>query len=111
MLGLTQEVTTLKQMMKDLLIATRQKQAPQIPEELFEHYERLTDNKVSSEIATDIINDSYEWMVKERDEVRLVAGDGDYVPVIENLARRGFPCVVVFWSHASRELREAAGSS
>src|SRR3954468_24844030 len=55
MLGLTQEVTTLKQMMKDLLVATRQKQAPQIPEELFEHYERLTDNKVSSEIATEIL--------------------------------------------------------
>ncbi len=66
------------------------------------------EKKVDTQIAADIIADSYEWMQQGRDEVRLVAGDTDYVPVIEKLQGRGFPCVVVFWAHASRELKEAA---
>lgn len=55
MMNLTQEVTTLKQMMKDLLVATRAKQAPQIPEELFDLYESLTQAGVSRDLATEIM--------------------------------------------------------
>ena len=35
-----------------------------------------------------------------------MAGDADYVPAIEKLRKRGF--AVVFWKHASRELKDAA---
>ncbi|MGZ8707314.1 MAG: NYN domain-containing protein [Gaiellaceae bacterium] len=47
-------------------------------------------------------------MQRGRDEIRIVAGDADCVPVIAKLQNRGFPCVVVFWDHASRELQDAA---
>lgn len=67
------------------------------------------EKKIDTQIAADIISDSYEWMQIERgDEVRLVAGDSDYVPVAEKLRERGLPFVVVFWEHASRELKDAA---
>ncbi|MFL6286538.1 MAG: NYN domain-containing protein, partial [Pyrinomonadaceae bacterium] len=47
-------------------------------------------------------------MNPSNDEVTLVAGDGDYVPTIEKLRKRGFEFHVVFWEHASRELKAAA---
>jgi hypothetical protein len=34
-------------------------------------------------------------------EVTLVAGDGDYVPVLEKLAHRGFAIDVVCWEHVT----------
>jgi uncharacterized LabA/DUF88 family protein len=39
----------------------------------------------------------------------LVAGDGDYIPSVRSLQRRGLQVRVVFWKHAtSRELRDTA---
>jgi uncharacterized LabA/DUF88 family protein len=76
---------------------------------VFERNASNREKKIDTQIAADVISDSYEWMKEERgDEVRLVAGDADYVPVVEKLRERGFPCIVVFWEHASRELKEAA---
>lgn len=66
------------------------------------------EKKIDTHIVTDVIADSYDWMEQGRDEVRLVAGDSDYVPAVVKLQSRGIPCVVVFWEHASRELKEAA---
>jgi NYN domain len=66
------------------------------------------EKKVDTQLAADVISDSYEWMEQSRDEVRIVAGDADYVPVIEKVRARGFPCIVVFWDHAARELKETA---
>jgi len=40
----------------------------------------------------------------------LVSGDSDYVPAIEKLKKRGIAVHVVFWKHASRELKEAAST-
>ncbi len=60
---------------------------------------------------TQMINDDYiDHMKPERgDMLVLVAGDGDFVPTINSLKRRGIRVRVVFWRHAtSRELREAA---
>jgi uncharacterized LabA/DUF88 family protein len=37
-----------------------------------------------------------------------VAGDADYVPIVEKLRRRGFAFNVMFWDQASRELKDAA---
>jgi uncharacterized LabA/DUF88 family protein len=47
-------------------------------------------------------------MKPERDEIAFVAGDSDYVPTVERVRRRGLKFTVVFWDHASKELREAA---
>jgi Uncharacterized conserved protein len=69
---------------------------------------RNREKKVDTSIATEMISDSYELMSPERDEITLVAGDGDYVPTVEKLRERGYVVHVVFWQHASRELREAA---
>lgn len=64
------------------------------------------EKKVDVHIATTMTEDSYEYMKPERDVAILVAGDGDYVPVIQSLQRRGIPVRCMFWAHASRELRE-----
>jgi flagellar biosynthesis protein FlhF len=55
MLGMTQEMTQLKKMVKDLLSETRHAQTPQVPEELFEHYLQLIQNQVAEELARDIV--------------------------------------------------------
>jgi len=44
----------------------------------------------------------------ETARIVLVAGDSDYVPLVHELRKRRYEVEVVFWSHASRELREAA---
>ncbi|MGH9970519.1 MAG: NYN domain-containing protein [Pyrinomonadaceae bacterium] len=66
------------------------------------------EKKVDANIVTDIVADSYELMTPGEDEITLVAGDADYVPMIEKLRARGFTFHVVFWDHASRELKDAA---
>ncbi len=55
MLSLTQEMTTLKSMVKDLCSEVRHKQAPQVPEELFDYYLELIQNQVAEELALDIV--------------------------------------------------------
>lgn len=66
------------------------------------------EKKIDTNIVTDIVSDSYELMKPDTDEITLAAGDGDYVPTIERLKLRGFKFHVVFWEHASRELKDAA---
>jgi uncharacterized LabA/DUF88 family protein len=68
------------------------------------------EKKIDTRIATDIVADSFQRMQPGRDEVTLVSGDSDYVPTVENLRERGFEFHLVFWDHASRELREACNS-
>lgn len=55
MLGLSQEMTALKTMVKDLVTQTRQRQAPQVPEELFDYYMQLIENQVAEELASDMV--------------------------------------------------------
>ncbi len=55
MLGLTQEMTGLKAMVKDLVAQVRHQHAPQVPEELFEHYQNLIENQVAQELAMEIV--------------------------------------------------------
>lgn len=66
------------------------------------------EKKIDTDIATTMIEDSYEILEKGKDEMTLVAGDSDYVPAIEKLKRRGIHVDVVFWGHAAKELREIA---
>lgn len=67
------------------------------------------EKKIDTRIATDVVADSFTRM-KKGDEITLVAGDTDYVPTVDNVLERGFKFHVVFWDHASRELKESCSS-
>ena len=75
-------------------------------------YDRSVSNKekkVDVTIALWMIKDAYSGTIERGvDEITLVAGDNDYLPVVEDLVESGHIVDVVFWSHAGRELREAA---
>lgn len=55
MLSISQEVSALKSMVKDLVTTTRHQQCPNVPEELFDHYMQLITNQVAEEVAADIV--------------------------------------------------------
>jgi uncharacterized LabA/DUF88 family protein len=74
-------------------------------------YDRNFNNrekKVDTSIVTEIMDDATGLIKPGVDEITLVAGDGDYVPIVEKLRRRGFAFNVMFWDQASRELKDAA---
>jgi flagellar biosynthesis protein FlhF len=54
LMGLTQEVTTLKSMVKDLVSEVRHTKTPGVPEELFDQYLSLVENLVADELAVEI---------------------------------------------------------
>jgi uncharacterized LabA/DUF88 family protein len=66
------------------------------------------EKKIDTDVVATMIEDSYEILTVGQDEITLVSGDADYVPAIEKLKKRGIPVHVVFWAHASRELKDAA---
>ncbi|MBL9151968.1 MAG: NYN domain-containing protein [Verrucomicrobiales bacterium] len=68
------------------------------------------EKKVDVAIAHGMTKDAYTVIDKKVDEITLVAGDKDFVPVVEDLVAEGFKVEVVFWDHAARELRDAATS-
>jgi uncharacterized LabA/DUF88 family protein len=78
--------------------------------EVFDRNVANREKQVDSSIVTVMLDDSYQHMKPERGDMAiLVAGDGDYVPAVRSLQRRGLKVRVVFWRHAaSRELRETA---
>jgi flagellar biosynthesis protein FlhF len=55
LLSITQEMNSLKGMVKDLITQTRHHQSPNIPEDLFDYYMQLVSNEVSEEIAGEIV--------------------------------------------------------
>lgn len=67
------------------------------------------EKKVDVALAHQMTKDAYSKVIDPQcDEITLVAGDKDYVPVVEDLVRAGFPVYVVFWGHAADELCRAA---
>jgi uncharacterized LabA/DUF88 family protein len=66
------------------------------------------EKKVDVAIAHAITKDAYTKIDKSKNEIVLVAGDKDYMPVIEDLKNEGFRVVVVFWDHAAQEVKQAA---
>lgn len=67
------------------------------------------EKKVDVAIAHQITKDAYSGVVpKQEGVIVLVAGDRDFVPVVEDLRAEGFTFHVVFWDQAARELKEAA---
>ncbi len=66
------------------------------------------EKKVDVGIAHAMTKDAYKSLDPTTAEITLVSGDKDFVPVVEDLVAEGFHVVVAFWSHAAKELREAA---
>lgn|SRR5262249_55940727 len=67
------------------------------------------EKKVDVAIAHAITKDAYKGLIKRgEDEITLIAGDTDYVPVLADLKNDGFVVHLVFWNHAGKELKEAA---
>src|SRR3954471_11705821 len=54
-LGLSQDLGSLKTMVLDLVKQARSQSAPQVPEELFEYYMSLIQNQVANELAQEVI--------------------------------------------------------
>lgn len=67
------------------------------------------EKKVDTAIAHQITKDAYTGVVnKDDDEIILLAGDTDYVPVAEDLVLEGFKIKILFWDHAGYELKTRA---
>lgn len=64
------------------------------------------EKKIDTDIVATTMKNSYKILKIGEDEVTLVSGDADYGPTIEKLKKRGIPVHVVFWNHASRELKD-----
>jgi NYN domain len=66
------------------------------------------EKKVDVAIAHRMTKDAYTLVDREKDEIILVAGDTDYIPVIVDLVSEGFKVEIAFWDHLAYELRQAA---
>ena len=66
------------------------------------------EKKIDTDIVATMMQDSYEILDIKNDEMTLVAGDADYVPLIEKLKARGIAVHVCFWDHASKEIKQCA---
>ncbi|MFM4843508.1 NYN domain-containing protein [Aeromonas caviae] len=63
------------------------------------------EKKVDVAIAHQITKDAYSGKVRKGiDEITLVAGDKDFVPVVTDLVENGHIVHVVFWDNAAPEL-------
>lgn len=69
---------------------------------------RNKEKRIDTGIVAAMVKDAYTIADKEHDTITLVAGDGDYVPSVQMLVEEGFNVDVVFWQHASQDLKDAA---
>jgi uncharacterized LabA/DUF88 family protein len=67
---------------------------------------RNKEKKIDTGIVTAMTRDAYK-NAQSGDVFTLVSGDADYVPMVQALRGDGFQVDVVFWDHASSELRSA----
>ncbi len=67
------------------------------------------EKKVDVAIAVEMMFDA-PGLDKQNSEIILVAGDKDFVPIVEKLKSLGYKVCVVFWDHAANELKQAATS-
>lgn len=63
------------------------------------------EKKVDTQLCVDAIKALYSHTPKDRSLV-LLAGDADYVPVVETALAREWKVEVHFWANASKELRQ-----
>ncbi|ATC33025.1 NYN domain-containing protein [Caulobacter vibrioides] len=66
------------------------------------------EKKVDVAIGARMTKDAYTVIDKAKDELLLVSGDNDFVPVVADLVSEGFKVEVAFWSHAGREIADVA---
>lgn len=62
------------------------------------------EKKIDTDIVATMMEDSYEIVDQDQDEMVIVAGDKDYVPMVEKLTKRGIRVILCFWGHAAQEL-------
>jgi uncharacterized LabA/DUF88 family protein len=75
----------------------------------FERNAAGKEKKVDVAIAHQMTKDAYSGVIdKAADEITLVAGDKDYVPVVDDLVKEGFRVIVAFWAHAADELKRSS---
>ena len=67
------------------------------------------EKKIDTGIVTQMTRDAYR-NAQPGDVFTLVSGDSDYVPTVETLINDGFQVDVVFWDHASAELKAACSN-
>ena len=79
---------------------------PKIEDRNFANQEKRIDTGITSAM----MRDAYTAIDKEKDLIVLVAGDGDYIPPVETLIDDGYKIEVVFWNHASSDLKTACNS-
>jgi len=74
-------------------------------------YERShgKEKKVDVAIAYEIAKDTPK-IDRGSSEITLIAGDKDFVPVIEDLVSEGYNVCVAFWDHAAIEMKQKATS-
>ena len=65
------------------------------------------EKRIDTGIAVAMTKDAYTIADRKSDTITLVAGDGDFVPAVAPLAADGFQVEVVFWDHASQDLKNA----
>jgi uncharacterized LabA/DUF88 family protein len=68
------------------------------------------EKKIDTGIVAAMVRDAYTRADKDGDTITLVAGDADYVPAVRQLIEDGYTVEVVFWGHASQELKTIARS-
>jgi uncharacterized LabA/DUF88 family protein len=66
------------------------------------------EKQVDTGVVTRICRDAYLLGQPGSDRITLVAGDGDYEPMVRQLVQDGFEVTLLYWSHASRELQAVA---
>lgn len=66
------------------------------------------EKRVDTGVVTRICRDAYLLARPEQDRITLVAGDGDYEPMVRQLVADRFQVTLLYWAHASRELQQAA---
>ncbi len=67
------------------------------------------EKKIDTGIVTELMRDAYK-NAREGDVFTIVSGDADYVPPVERLVGDGYQVDVVFWGHASNELKNVCSN-
>jgi uncharacterized LabA/DUF88 family protein len=75
--------------------------------ETFEKSTSGQEKKVDVAIAHRITKDAYKCIDKSEDQLVLVSGDKDFVPVIVDLVEEGYTVKVAFWDQAAKELKDS----
>jgi uncharacterized LabA/DUF88 family protein len=74
---------------------------------ILDRNQRNKEKGVDSSMVADIIEDMYT-IATEGDIFIIMAGDADYVPVIQKLQAKNYEVHVLFWDHAANDLKRAA---